>query len=253
MRRGHVVAVVALADAEQPALRRVGASRSSSANAAAFADREAAALRVPRPADVGRQQLERVEAVQRRQAQAVDAADDRRIDQARRRSGAPRCRTPSRSTSTRSRRPSSARAARARARTNAADRVGVLRLRVAEVGGQRAVGARAGGRRARSRAGPTVLVPRSTADALRAPALARRAHRVGEAVLLQAEPGEAVVAAVEVGEVGRQRRVVERRRPRRSRSAARHRESAPARGRCARPAARRAWPSRPAPSAVVSV
>src|SRR4029450_6123202 len=63
--RAHVVAVVALAGTEQPAGRAI-AGALEEREGRGFADGKALALRVPRPARLGRQQLERVEAVERR-------------------------------------------------------------------------------------------------------------------------------------------------------------------------------------------
>ncbi len=84
-----------------------------------------------------RQQLQRVEPVERGEAQRVDAAHDRGVDQRPPRSSAPPSRTPWRWTSTRSRprwRGRAARAARARSRR----RKGVVGVLVVEVRRQRA-------------------------------------------------------------------------------------------------------------------
>ncbi len=83
VRRGHVVAVGAFAVAQQ----RHCAGRSLRAleqhEARRLADRDAVALRVARPARLARQQLERAEPVQRREAEAVDAADHRGVGESR--------------------------------------------------------------------------------------------------------------------------------------------------------------------------
>ena len=105
VRAAHVVAVAAFAGSRAARLRGASASRSQQRERGGLAERQAVALRVPRAADVAARQFERVKAVQRGQAQAVDAADHGGVDQARRRSSGPRRRTPWRSTSRRWRPP----------------------------------------------------------------------------------------------------------------------------------------------------
>ena len=139
MRRAHVVAVAALADAEQPAAAAGAARRARAARTPPPSPIERPrALGVPRAADLGRQQLERVEAVQRRQAQAVDAADDGGVDQAGCDQARRAARTPWRSTSRRSTRPSAG-PCRSNARAHEVRRARrCCASRVAQVGRQRA-------------------------------------------------------------------------------------------------------------------
>ena len=82
MRGGHVVRVAGLAVADQP--WRVGrhAGAFQQRETGGLADRDAVARGVERAARFGRHQLQRVKAEQHAVAQGVDAADHRRVDQA---------------------------------------------------------------------------------------------------------------------------------------------------------------------------
>ena len=104
MRRRHVVRVARFAVAEQRTDRRRRRRALEQREAGRLADADAAALGVERPARLGRDELERVEAEQDAAAQRVDAADDRRVGEAEANQPLGRARTPWRSTSRRSRR-----------------------------------------------------------------------------------------------------------------------------------------------------
>ena len=203
MRRRHVMRVARLAVAEQ-AKRGLAVVALEQGEAGRLADADAAALGVERPARLGRDELQGVEAEQDAAAKRVDAADDRRVDQAQ------------------AKHPLGAgehlRARRARRRDRHARTFEIERLaheggermrrvdqRVAVVGGEGAarvevavgVLGRADARRRRAQ---------HDRDARRAVALARGMDGVDEAVALQAQPGEPVVAALPGGEGLRQRR-----------------------------------------------
>ena len=83
MRRRHVVGIARFAVAEQAQRAAVaGVDALEQGEAGGLADADAAALGVERPARLGRDQLQGVEAEQHAAAQGVDAADHRRIDEA---------------------------------------------------------------------------------------------------------------------------------------------------------------------------
>ena len=200
MRRRHVMRVAGFAVAEQG--EAVAGRRRRRAfeqgEAGRFADADAVALGVERPAGIGRDQLQGVEAEQDAAAQGVDAADDRRVGQAEpehplgagehlgaRRAGG---------------RDGDARPFEAERLLDEAgqrmrrvhERVAVAR-RKAAFAVERAVrvfgGADARGRGAEHERDPG-----------RAVALARRMGGVDEVVGGEAEPGEPVVAAIPVGQ-----------------------------------------------------
>ena len=215
MRRRHVVGVAGFAIAAQLHVAVAAAVGGMTAlehrKAAGFAEREPIAGRVERPARLRRHQSQRIEAVQHAAAQGVDAADQGGI-------GEPGFDQPCRlcehlGTGRTRRRHGHARAAQAgRLAHEIAQRMqgmhdrslhglGKLRRPVG-AGLQLRVGllgfADAGGRGAEHQR-----------HALGAVAFAHDRKRIKHVVLLQRQPGEAIVAAFPARELGRQWRILE--------------------------------------------
>ena len=140
MRRRHVIRIARFADAEQADRVVVGvAGRVAFEQPRTPPPRRSRCRRVhiERPARPRREQFERVEAVERRETERIDAADHGRIDQ----TGfehAPRRAEHLRARRTR-RRHRHRRSAQPEVRAHeAGERIGIVRGRVVEVGGQRA-------------------------------------------------------------------------------------------------------------------
>ncbi|CCF97238.1 hypothetical protein RSK60_1940007 [Ralstonia solanacearum K60] len=207
VRRRHMVRVARFADAEQQdgivaqCLHGPVIGAFEQDESRGFADRDAVARHVERLAWLPRQQFERVEAVQRGQAQRVHAAHDRRIDQA----GfehAPR-RAEDLGAGRAGRRDRHRRAAQpAIGAHEGGGCVGAVRLRVVEIGGQGA------GLRIAVLVGEFGLQDaggagaHEDADARGAMTCLRCLDMLGEAVLREADLREPVVAAFEVAQVG---------------------------------------------------
>src|SRR5262249_51724741 len=162
-------------------------------------NRDAVARGIKRPAGGGRYQLQRVKTVERGQAQRVHSADHRGVEQTRgdralRRGEHLGARGAGRGDDHR-------RALELQCATyERAEREGVVRAAVAKVGGQRA---------ARRIEAPERLLgleysrgagAEEQANAVGAVALRAAGHRLGKAVLRQAEERQAVVAALELSE-----------------------------------------------------
>jgi hypothetical protein len=197
MRRRHVVRVGGFAVAEQARRARVAVAFEQG-EAGRLADRDAVAARVERPARLRRDEFERVEAEQHAAAQRIDAGEDDRVGEAepdqafalgedlraRRARGRHRHARPARADE---------------AVEEQAERVQRVQFGLGERGGKAAVVERAVGRFGRADARRRGR--REQRDALGAVARDSGAGGVEETVGVQAEPSQAMVAAVEVAQV----------------------------------------------------
>ena len=201
-----MVSIAAFADAEQRDRIRHPAVRLflQQYHASTLADGNTVAIRVEGAASDRGEQAERVEPIQRGEAETVDAADHRRIAQAGRNHarGTAECLCARRTRGGYRHR----RSGQAEIRLHEpGNRVGVVRRGIAKVRRQRAAGVAPAVRQFR------LEYPRGAgadeyADAGRAVLLPCRHYRLVKSILLQAQLRDAVVAAVEFGQIGAHRR-----------------------------------------------
>jgi len=201
MRRGHVVRVAGFAIAAQLQSAFVVDRAFQRRESAGFAQRQAVAACVERAARQRRHQAERVEAVQHAAAQRIHAADQRRVgepgfDQARGlREHLGAGRTGGGDGDARAAQPG-------RGFDEGAERMRGVDARAVEVGGEAPIVEPRVGLLGRADAGSRGAD--HDRHAIRAAPFAQRGDGFHHPVLLEREPGQTVVAAVPVGESGRQ-------------------------------------------------